>query len=520
MRKVAAYRRVSTDEQAKTGGSLEDQQDKIQKECERNGNNIVIDMPDDHSAKTFERPGFKRLLQFIKSNPGAVDLLLVLKWSRFSRNTTDAYNMIRELKKLGVEVNSVEEPIDHKNPQAKILLAMYLTVPEVDNDIRSKSVYDGMRRANLSGRYVGPAMKGYRNTKNENKIAIIVPDDNASIILQTFQMFSENIYSQKEILTFIRSKGLKCSKTQLSIILRNRHYTGKVYVKPSETEPAQWIDGIHEPIISEELFNKVQDILNGRNKKKSVFKIASAKDELQLRGFLQCTGCGNNLTGSQSKGNGGGYYYYHCNDCKLRYRADRLNSMMYTMLGDVQIEPEVKELYWAVIRDLLKGSDIERKEEIRKRDNVITQQEDRINNLMDMVADGNMSPPDFDKAKKRYQDTINKLIQERTEISMIRTEFDEYLKWGFNLLENVQSYYLNSPVDVKQKIIGSIYTGKLTIADKKLRTNGVNKLVELICIPINQLQENKTGQPPQNEKLSRHVPGAGIALVLSVSFIC
>lgn len=510
IRKVASYSRVSTDEQAKTGGSLDDQQDKIQKECERNDNNLVINIIDDHSAKTFERPGFKKLLQFIKNNPGAVDLILVLKWSRFSRNTTDAYNMIRELKKLGVEVNSVEEPIDHNNPQAKIMLGIYLTIPEVDNDIRSKNVYDGMRRANLSGRYVGPAMKGYRNTKNENKISIIVPDENAPIIFQAFQMFSENIYSQKEVLTFIRSKGLKCSKTQLSIILKNRHYTGKVYVKPSETELAQWIDGIHEAIISEQLFNKVQDVLNGRNKKKNVLKVASAKDELQLRGFLQCTGCGNSLTGSQSKGNGGGYYYYHCNDCQLRYRADKLNSMMFAMLGDIQVESEVKELYWEVIKDLLKGSDLERKQEIKKRDTEIEQQQLRINNLIDKIADDDKEHPEYIHAIKRYETTITKLISERTEISMIRTEFDEYLKWGFNLLENVQGYYLNSPVDVKQKIIGSIYTGKLTFSEDKLRTNGVNKLVELICVPINQLHEKKTGQPPQNDKLSRLVPGAGI----------
>ncbi len=510
MRNVVNYNRVSTDEQAENGYSLDDQQEKLERTVERNGNNLLFNLREDCSAKTFNRPEWKKLMAYIKTNPNTVDLIMVLKWSRFSRNTTDAYNMIRELKSYGIEVNALEQPIDWKIPQSKYMLAFYLTEPEVDNDVRSKNVYDGMRRGNLSGRYLGPAPRGYKNARDSNDKPIIAPDENAIFVLEAFELIAENIYSQKEVIKILAGKGFHCSKTQFSVMLKNRHYTGKVFVKCSDDEPEKWIDGIHEPIITEELFFRVQEVLTGRAKRTNIIKVERLNESFPLRGYLECTVCGHKMTGSKSTGNGGGYNYYHCNPCKERYRADLINDAMVNTITEIQIEPEVKELYWDVIKDLLKDSDRDRKSKIKKWDADIEQQQQRINKLTDMVADGEMTSNDYGQAKKRYEDTINKMILQRTELSMVRTEFDEYVRWGLNLMENISGYYLASPVDVKQKIVGSIFTGNLQFSEGKLRTNALNQVVELICSPINELQENKTGQPPQNEKLSRLVPGAGI----------
>ena len=71
-------------------------------------------------AKTFESPAFIKLLTFLKKNRKAADLLLFLKWDRFSRNAGDAYGMINQLNKLAVEPQAIEQPLDLNIPENKI----------------------------------------------------------------------------------------------------------------------------------------------------------------------------------------------------------------------------------------------------------------------------------------------------------------------------------------------------------------------------------------------------------------
>ena len=82
------YTRVSTDEQAIKGYSLPDQYEKLKAYCNLRNIDVVAHYQDDHSAKSFERPAFKRLLDFIKHNKNKVDYLLFIKWDMFSINAT------------------------------------------------------------------------------------------------------------------------------------------------------------------------------------------------------------------------------------------------------------------------------------------------------------------------------------------------------------------------------------------------------------------------------------------------
>jgi site-specific DNA recombinase len=66
-----------------------------------------------------------------------IDFVLFTKWDRFSRNTGDAYQMISLLRKLGVEPQAIEQPLDISIPENKMMLAFYLAAPEVENDRRT-----------------------------------------------------------------------------------------------------------------------------------------------------------------------------------------------------------------------------------------------------------------------------------------------------------------------------------------------------------------------------------------------
>ena len=174
MKKAALMARVSSDEQAK-GYSLDVQLDSLTKYCERN--NLIVSkvFKEDHSAKTFDRPEFISFLKYLKKNKGSIDLLLFTSWDRFSRNAMEAYRMIDELKKYGVQAQAIEQPIDLSIPENKLMLAVYLAIPEIDNDRRSIKTIGGIRGARKAGRITCTAPRGYSHKRDERNTPIIVP---------------------------------------------------------------------------------------------------------------------------------------------------------------------------------------------------------------------------------------------------------------------------------------------------------------------------------------------------------
>ena len=120
------YIRVSTDEQADRGYSQRDQDERLRKFCEINSIQVRMVVYEDHSAKTFNRPAWTKLLADLRKHKGQSDLILFTKWDRFSRNAGDAYQMISTLRRLGVEPQAVEQPLDLSVPENKMMLAFYL----------------------------------------------------------------------------------------------------------------------------------------------------------------------------------------------------------------------------------------------------------------------------------------------------------------------------------------------------------------------------------------------------------
>lgn len=171
MRKADLYIRVSTDEQADKGYSQRDQEDRLRKYCELKSISIRNIYVEDHSAKSFNRPEWQKYLSNLRKlkNSKVGTLLLFTKWDRFSRNAGDAYQMINQLRKLGVTPEAIEQPLDLTIPDNKIMLAFYLAAPEVENDRRALNVIHGMRRARKEGRYMATAPLGYVNKMSEDK---------------------------------------------------------------------------------------------------------------------------------------------------------------------------------------------------------------------------------------------------------------------------------------------------------------------------------------------------------------
>lgn len=301
-KKAILYVRVSTDEQADKGFSLQHQEERLRNYCQLQNIQVAGFYREDYSAKSFDRPQFSQLLERLKKEKKMEDYLLFLKWDRFSRNAGDAYGMINTLNRMGIEPQAIEQPLDLNIPENKIMLAFYLAAPEVENDRRALNTIAGMRRAKKEGRWVGIAPIGYKNARNERNQPVVIHSEKSPFIKWIFEELSLGISSAESIRLEAMRKGLDCAKANYYVMIRNPFYCGNIFLPAYKDEQELMVKGIHEPIISEDLFEELQAVMESRRRAWPVKQ--NAREEFPLRGHLICPRCGNKPTGRSSKGNG------------------------------------------------------------------------------------------------------------------------------------------------------------------------------------------------------------------------
>lgn len=504
--------RVSSDEQAK-GYSLNIQEENMRKWCEDRGVEVVKCFREDHSAKNFNRPEWKELKKYARINQKLIDMVLVTTWDRFSRNTTDAFNELHYFRNIGIEIQSIQQPIDFSIPESKVLLAIYLTLPEVDNDRRSMKIKEGIRAALKSGRWSRGAPIGYKNSRDENNKPIIVPNEKADCIRFAFKEISQGS-SQQFVLKNLKQFGFTVSRNNLSLLLRNPLYVGKVRVPANETEPEEIVEGVHEPIIDYELFIKVQDILNKGYKDRNRKKENSAKPELPLRGILFCSNCGKKVTGSASRSKTGAkHFYYHCNYCKKeRYRAEVANTSIESFFDELKFRKSAMSIY----TDMLKLLSAERnntsmkKNDLKEVKSQISILESRIDKLQNLLIDGAFTIQEYEKKKAQFQIKLDELKAYVLPPNSMDKETESKVERGINLLVNAKKIYQKADVVEKQKLLSSIFPENLEFSEQKCRTPRINQLLVLMLLVNRDLDEIKKGQLFKNLELSRPVESPGI----------
>jgi site-specific DNA recombinase len=475
MKNVILYFRVSTDEQADKGFSLRDQEQKLLNYCNSNNLNVLAVFKEDHSAKTFNRPEFKKLLLFVKNNKSKVQQLLFTKWDRFSRNTTESYNKIKDFNELGIIVNAIEQPLDLSIPEQGLMLAVYLSMPEVENHRRSLNVIAGMRRAFKEGRYVVSPPKGYDMGRDDQNKPILVPNNDATFIKEGFELLSKGIYSQKEVLQRLTKKGFKTSKSAFGRIIRNPIYHGDIYLKAFKDEPEQTIKGIHEPLISKTIFNTVQYHIDGGKKQ---YKVAHKKvnEKFPLKDFVLCPNCHKPLKASSSKGRNKYYSYYHCaKPCNTRYKAENVENWFSNFLGGISLNTNTRKLLFKMIEKRYK----EQTKSSRlspKHYQEIESIEQKLIKLQDLYLDGEFDSIEYQNAKERYSSKLNQLKEKQENLNKSNQVLSLY-KNGLEKLENFDNQFANSDIDHKRKLLGSIFPKKFQFENENVRTEDINPIL-------------------------------------------
>jgi len=249
-KRVALYIRVSSQEQKREGLSLDAQLRKLQQYCEFKGWEIFKIYKDEGlSAGTVDkRPNFKKMIEEAQS--GKFSTILILKFDRAFRNVRDAINNFFDLMDIGIDFVSITEEIDTTTPTGRFFFVMISALAQLEKDMtadRNKFISrDKFERGIIPTRMPFGYKAIYKDKKKKkNVIGVRIDPKESKIVRECFNLTILG-YSYKEI-----CKRLKLKPQQYYNIIKNKSYCGYISFGGQEKK------GIHEPIVSEEVFNEI-----------------------------------------------------------------------------------------------------------------------------------------------------------------------------------------------------------------------------------------------------------------------
>ncbi len=252
MNRVAVYARVSTEDQAKEGFSLDAQKDRLKAYCQAKGWEIAGEYVDDgHSGRDTKRPAYQKMLEE-KDN---WDTLLVIKMDRIHRNSKNFMEMMDDLKKWGKEFSSMQESLDTSTAMGRFVMDIIQRIAQLESEQIGERVYMGMKQkaSTVGGSLGGYAPYGYELLEGRLEI----DQGECEGVRLIFEEYIQGRTS-REIAELLNSKGLKKKsgaswyKVTISRMLKNPVYCGYM----------EW-DGVlrradHPAIVDVSLFNEVQ----------------------------------------------------------------------------------------------------------------------------------------------------------------------------------------------------------------------------------------------------------------------
>ena len=257
--KAAIYTRVSTEDQAKEGFSLDAQLDKLRSYCKARDWEIGGEYIDDgYSGRTEKRPAYTRMMEELDK----WDALLVIKMDRIHRNSKNFMLMMEHLKREQKEFVSMTESLDTSTAMGRFVMDIIQRIAQLESEQIGERVYIGMeQKAKTNGGVLGFNIP-YGYDYNDGKLRI--NPDEAHIVNDIYSWYLDG-KSMSEIartlnMVNIPTKNNKTWGTQtISLILKNPLYCGflhwEEYLNP----------GNHESIIDSNTFNKVQELIKTKN---------------------------------------------------------------------------------------------------------------------------------------------------------------------------------------------------------------------------------------------------------------
>ena len=372
--KVYTYTRVSTAMQI-DGYSLDAQKARMKAFAEYNDYEIAGEYEDaGKSGKSIEgRAEFARMMEDIKSGKDGVSFVLVFKLSRFGRNAADVLLTLQTMQDYGVNLICVEDGIDSSKDAGKLMISVLSAVAEIEREnIRVQTMEGRIQKAREGKWNGGFAPYGYQLIDGKLQIN----EEEAEAIRVIYEQYTATDMGANGIAKYLENHGIHKIQRQngknplfdahlIRLILKNPVYCGKIAYGRRKTEKVHGtrneyrlveqdnyilVDGLHKPIVTEEVWQAAQVKLLAQAKKYE--HVNRGRDERThlLSGIVKCPVCGAGMYGNKSikrKKDGTKYkdfYYYGCKHRTMTrgHKCDYKRQIREELLDDAVAEVIVK----------------------------------------------------------------------------------------------------------------------------------------------------------------------------------
>lgn len=372
--KVYTYKRVSTAMQI-DGYSLDAQRARMKAYADFNDYEIVGEYEDaGKSGKSIEgRMQFRQMMEDVKSGKDNISYVLVFKLSRFGRNAADVLSTLQVMQDFGVNLICVEDGIDSSKDAGKLMISVLSAVAEIEREnIRVQTMEGRIQKAREGKWNGGFAPYGYQLVNGKLEIN----EEEAVAIRTIYDQYVNTDIGSNGISKYLENHGIRKIQRQngknplfdahlVRLILKNPVYCGKIAYGRRKTEKVHGtrneyhlveqenfllVDGLHEAIIPEDVWNAAQAKLIAQAKKyEHVNKGKNERTHL-LSGIVKCPICGAGMYGNKSikyKKDGTKYkdfFYYGCKHRGMQrgHKCDYRKQIREELLDDAVAEVIVK----------------------------------------------------------------------------------------------------------------------------------------------------------------------------------
>ncbi|GAA3830504.1 recombinase family protein [Brevibacterium ammoniilyticum] len=503
--RAVIYLRVSSKGQVNTdydpeGISIPAQRTSCERKAEALGLTIVHEYiePGRSATEMTKRVAFQEMLERIRRDRD-VDYVIVYKLSRFARNRTDDAIVMADLQKRGVTLISATEQID-ATPVGQLMHGILAAFNEYRSREDGADIAYKMKSKAMNGGTLGRAPIGYLNvTENIDgrKINTVQIDpERAPFVKLAFELYASRDKTFADIAEELTDRGLRTRPTQrrpagpisdskIQQLLRDRYYLGEVRYK-GESYP-----GRHEALIDEDLFNRVQELMDERGYAAERRK----RHDHYLKGTIWCGQCrleqhvNRRMILMRTTGRHGNadYGYFFCRGvqdhvCDAPYSSiDRVEDAIAEHYKTIRLSPAfvtaVRSHITSALNDQAAAQQLLRK----NLEDQLAQLTVKEDNLLDLAADGALPQ---DRIRQRLRDLARDRQRVTEQLSQVHGDLSSgraFLDAHLDLLDNPYELYVNASEATRRKLNQAIFAHVYVAHDEVVGDDIRSPLRELLA---------------------------------------
>lgn len=480
--KVYTYTRVSTAMQI-DGYSLDAQKSRMKAFAEYNDYEIVREYEDaGKSGKSIEgRVQFSQMMDDIKEGKDGVSYVLVFKLSRFGRNAADVLSTLQIMQDFGVNLICVEDGIDSSKDAGKLMISVLSAVAEIEREnIRVQTMEGRIQKAREGKWNGGFAPYGYQLVDGKLEIN----EEEAVAIRVIFDQYVNTNIGSNGIAKYLENHGIRKIQRQngknplfdahlVRLILRNPVYCGKIAYGRRRTEKVHGtrndyhlveqenyllVDGLHEAIVSEEIWQAAQVKLLAQAKKyEHVNKGKDTRTHL-LSGIVKCPVCGAGMYGNKCikhKKDGTKYKDFYYYGCKHRTMTRGHKCDYRKQINEELLDDAVAEIIVALV----------------SKPKFATMMQEKINMKVD-TSTIDQEVANHEKQLRQYYSTKSKLMEE---IDSLDPDDRHYIKRKADLDDRL--YRMYDKIEEEENLLVEARAKKQAIEAEKLTADNIYKVL-------------------------------------------